>query len=390
MSIKLNLFKRTKKYHSWDKTEQNRTGPKCANFQKYKIGAKKKMRLLLHTCCAPCSVYCIKSLRSENIEPTVYWYNPNIHPYIEYKTRRDTLKEYTKIIGVNAIFEENYGLREFCKNVVDDLNNRCVKYCYRVRLEQTAKYAKENGYDTFSTTLLISPYQNHEALKQIGEEMAQKYNITFLYRDFRVGFRDGQTEAKELGLYMQKYCGCVFSEEMRYYNRNATKPSFPNGYGIPREPRMQVKKIENKEDYIDLLLEADPSKDMIHKYLNDSDVYALKKGDELISIAVILHIDRKTLELKNIVTKENYRNKGYAKTLLKSLCGNYKQKYDRMLVGTTENNIPFYVKQGFDKYEKTIKNFFIDNYNEEIKDGDLICTDLIYYSKDLKKKFKDN
>ena len=93
---------------------------------------------------------------------------------------------------------------------------------------------------------------------------------------------------------------------------------------------------------------------------------------------------------KNIVTRENYRNKGYAKTLLKSLCGNYKQKYDRMLVGTTENNIPFYVKQGFDKYEKTIKNFFIDNYNEEIKDEDLICTDLIYYSKDLKKKFKDN
>ena len=173
---------------------------------------------------------------------------------------------------------------------------------------------------------------------------------------------------------------------MRYNNRNTTKLSIPNGYEIPREPRMQVKKIENKEDYIDLLLEADPSKDMIHKYLSDSDVYALKKGDELISIAVILPISRKTLELKNIVTKESYRNKGYAKTLLKSLCGNYKQKYDRMLVGTTENNIPFYVKQGFDKYEKTIKNFFIDNYKEEIKDGDLICTDLIYYSKDLKKK----
>ena len=177
---------------------------------------------------------------------------------------------------------------------------------------------------------------------------------------------------------------------MRYYKHNTIKPSIPNGYEMPREPKIAVKKIENKEDYIDLLLEADPSKDMIHKYLNDSDVYALKKGDELISIAVILPISRKTLELKNIVTKENYRNKGYAKTLLKHLSGNYKQKYDRMLVGVAENNIPFYVKQGFDKYEKTIKNFFIDNYNEEIKDGDLICTDLIYYSKDLKKKVKDN
>ena len=347
------------------------------------------MKLLLHTCCAPCSVYCIDSLRKEEIEPTVYWFNPNIHPYMEYKSRRDCLKEYTKNINVKAIFEENYGLDEFCKNVIGDLQNRCLNYCYKVRLEQTAKYAKEHGYTHFSTTLLVSPYQNHEALIKVANEMAEKYNVEFLYRDFRVGFREGQAKARELGLYMQKYCGCVFSEEERYNNSNTTKPSIPNGYEIPREPRMQVKKIENKEDYIDLLLEADPSKDMIHKYLNDSDVYALKKEEELISIAVILPISRKTLELKNIVTKESYRNKGYAKTLLKSLCGNYKQKYDRMLVGTTENNIPFYVKQGFDKYEKTIKNFFIDNYDEEIIDGDLICTDLIYYSKDLKKKVKD-
>ena len=175
------------------------------------------MKLLLHTCCAPCSVYCIKSLRQEGIEPTVFWFNPNIHPYTEYKARRDTLRQYTSSIGVQAIFEENYGLREFCKNVVDDLNNRCVKYCYRIRLEQTAKYAKENGYDTFSTTLLISPYQNHEALKKIGEEMAEKYGLEFLYRDFRPGFRQGQAEARELGLYMQKYCGCIFSEESSKY-----------------------------------------------------------------------------------------------------------------------------------------------------------------------------
>ena len=344
------------------------------------------MKLLLHTCCAPCSVYCIDSLRKENIEPTVYWYNPNIHPYMEYKARRDCLKEYTKSIGINAIFEEDYGLDEFCKNVSNSLNTRCVNYCYPVRLRKTFEYAKQNGFDSVSTTLLYSIYQKHDFIKAYCEKLAEEYGIEFLYRDFRDGFCVGHDKARELGLYMQKYCGCIFSEEMRYYNRNSIQTSNTNGYEIPKEPRMQVKKIENKEDYIDLLLEADPSKDMIHKYLNDSDVYALKKEDELISIAVILHIDRKTLELKNIVTKENYRNKGYAKTLLKSLCGNYKQKYDRMLVGTTENNIPFYVKQGFDKYEKTIKNFFIDNYKEEIKDGELTCTDLIYYSKDLKKK----
>ena len=178
------------------------------------------MKLLLHTCCAPCSVYCIDTLRNEGIDPTVYWYNPNIHPYKEYEARRDCLKEYVKLINVQAIFEEDYGLRDFCKSVVNDLENRCINYCYKIRLEQTAKYAKENGYDSFSTTLLVSPYQNHEAIKKLGEKLAEKYKIEFVYRDFRVGFREGQRKARELGLYMQKYCGCVFSEEDRYLRHN--------------------------------------------------------------------------------------------------------------------------------------------------------------------------
>lgn len=344
------------------------------------------MKLLLHTCCAPCSVYCIDTLRKEDIEPTVYWFNPNIHPYMEYKARRDCLKEYTKDIHVEAIFEENYGLDDFCRNVINNLQTRCKEYCYPVRLEQTAKYAKENGYTHFSTTLLVSPYQNHEALIEVANQMAKKYNIEFLYRDFRVGFREGQAKARELGLYMQKYCGCIFSEEIRYYCHNQAKPDIPMDLKTIKEEKPQVKKIENKEAYMDMLLEADPSKASIMKYLNDSDVYGLKLNDEIISLAVILHIDNKTLELKNLVTKKEYRNKGYAKRLLRHLCGNYKQKYDKMIVGTTENNIPFYVKQGFDKYEKTLKNYFIDNYDEEIKDGNLISTDMIYYAKDLKKK----
>lgn len=345
-----------------------------------------KNRLLLHTCCAPCSTYVVDKLRKDGYDDiTAYWYNINIHPFTEYKMRLDTLKQYAEMINLPLVIDYDYGIREFTRNVANNIDARCY-FCYYSRLERTVKYAKENGYDSFSTTLLVSPYQKHELIIKIANELSEKYEIPFIYQDFREGFRIGQQMARDAGLYMQKYCGCIYSEEMRYYNRNPIQARATNGYEIPKEPRMQVKKIENKEDYIDLLLEADPSKDMIHKYLNDSDVYALKKEDELISIAVILHIDRKTLELKNIVTKENYRNKGYAKTLLKSLCGNYKQKYDRMLVGTTENNIPFYVKQGFDKYEKTIKNFFIDNYKEEIKDGELTCTDLIYYSKDLKKK----
>lgn len=154
------------------------------------------MKLLMHTCCAPCSVYCIDSLRSEGIEPTVYFYNPNIHPYLEYKARRDTLKEYAKMIDIEAIFEEEYGLRTFCKNVIDDLDNRCSNYCYKVRLEKTAKYAKENGFDAISTTLLVSPYQKHDVLKQQGEDIAKKYGLEFLYRDFRVRFPRRTSQSK--------------------------------------------------------------------------------------------------------------------------------------------------------------------------------------------------
>ena len=170
----------------------------------------------MHTCCAPCSVYCIDALRSEGLEPTLFWYNPNIHPFTEYKARRDCLKDYAKMVNVELILKEEYGLDEFCKNVIDNLDNRCVNYCYPKRLSETVRYAVENGYDAFTTTLLVSPYQKHEELVKVCEKLAKDAGIEFLYRDFRPGFYEGQEKARELGLYRQKYCGCIFSEEDRY------------------------------------------------------------------------------------------------------------------------------------------------------------------------------
>ena len=96
------------------------------------------MKTLMHTCCAPCSVSCIRQLRSEGIEPVSYWFNPNIHPYQEYKARRDTLMTYAPAIGMELIVQEDYGLREFCRLMAEDLDHRCGK-CYRLRLEQTAR-----------------------------------------------------------------------------------------------------------------------------------------------------------------------------------------------------------------------------------------------------------
>ncbi|MBU5626882.1 epoxyqueuosine reductase QueH [Oscillibacter sp. MSJ-2] len=171
--------------------------------------------ILLHCCCAPCSVFCVDSLRQEGIEPTAFWYNPNIHPWQEYKARRDTLTDYASSIGMELIVREEYGLRDFVVHVASDIPHRCG-WCYACRMEEAARCASERGFSAFTTTLLISPYQQHERIAAVAEEMAARYGVHFLYRDFRPGFRQGQAKAREIGLYMQKYCGCVFSEEDRY------------------------------------------------------------------------------------------------------------------------------------------------------------------------------
>ena len=188
------------------------------------------MNLLLHACCAPCSVYCIDTLRNEGIEPTTFWYNPNIHPFKEYEARRDCLINYTQKIDVNCIVEDEYGLDEFCKKVVGDVNGRCVNYCYPVRMRKTFEYAKEHGFDTVSTTLLYSIYQKHDYIKVLCEKYAKEYGVEFLYRDFRYGFWEGHNKAKEEELYMQKYCGCIFSEEDRYLKKKKDPLSLPEGF----------------------------------------------------------------------------------------------------------------------------------------------------------------
>ena len=176
------------------------------------------MKVLLHICCAPCSIMSIKKLREENLDVTDYWYNPNIHPYMEYRARRDALRNYSKLIDLPVIYKDEYGLDDFCKKVINNLKDRC-KICYADRLVVVAKYAKDNGYDAFCTSLLYSPYQDHEALKEVCEEISKAFDIEFYYYDFRPFYREGQEEAKRLGIYMQKYCGCIFSEEDRYEKR---------------------------------------------------------------------------------------------------------------------------------------------------------------------------
>ncbi|MGI5971279.1 MAG: epoxyqueuosine reductase QueH [Oscillospiraceae bacterium] len=176
------------------------------------------MKLLVHFCCAPCGIAVVNTLKYEKVEFTGFWYNPNIHPYTEYRSRRDSLRLLAETKSFELIEKDEYGLRPFVRAVAGDIEGRC-SYCYASRLFAAAKAAKEGGFDAFTTTLLISPYQNHEKITEAGMRAAMEYGLSFYYRDFRPMFREGQKLARESGLYMQKYCGCIFSEEERYLKK---------------------------------------------------------------------------------------------------------------------------------------------------------------------------
>ena len=181
------------------------------------------MKTLLHVCCAPCANQCIDTLRAEGFEVSGFWYNPNIHPFTEYRARRNCLREYAVAIRLPLLEKDEYALRPFVREVAEDIAHRCGK-CYEMRLFETAKTAKEQGFDSFTSSLFISPYQNHELMKETALRAADAYGVEFLYRDFRPLFKAGQEKARELEMYIQKYCGCVFSEEERYLKQNKIIP----------------------------------------------------------------------------------------------------------------------------------------------------------------------
>ena len=181
------------------------------------------MKTLLHICCAPCANMPIEVLRTDGIEVAGYWYNPNIHPFTEYRSRRNCVQDYAKAIQLPLILKDEYGLRPFVREVADDIEGRCVK-CYEMRLFDTARQAAEGGFDSFTSSLFISPYQNHELMREVAERAAKEYNVDFLYRDFRPYFKEGQERARELEMYIQKFCGCVFSEQERYLKKSKIIP----------------------------------------------------------------------------------------------------------------------------------------------------------------------
>lgn len=174
------------------------------------------MRVLLHTCCASCLLYPLAALSEERIEVVVFFYNPNVHPYREFRKRLVCVKEYCHGQGIAALYDEQYELESFLSAVLGKQAPERCRVCYGLRLNETARVAKEKGIDAFSTTLLVSPYQHQEEIKAAGFEAGAVHGVRFLAHDWRPGYRKAHEQGRQLGFYMQGYCGCIFSEEERY------------------------------------------------------------------------------------------------------------------------------------------------------------------------------
>ncbi len=182
-------------------------------------------KVLMHVCCAPCFITIQEDIEEngmlingerEKVDMTAFFYNPNIHPKAEYERRKESFIKFCNMKNVKNVICDEYDMTGFIKDVVEQTGEnkkykiRC-QYCYYRRLEKAFKYASENGYDIVSTTLTRSPFQNHDLINAVANNLSKKYNVEYVYSDYRHTYYEGQKKAREYGLYMQKYCGCVFS-----------------------------------------------------------------------------------------------------------------------------------------------------------------------------------
>lgn len=176
-------------------------------------------KLLVHVCCGVCMTGLVHKSYDQGYDITGFFFNPNIHPYKEFKRRLRTVEIVQERLKIPFIYDKNYGLVNFLRKVVFKEQKRCF-ICYQWRLEETAKYASMNGFDRFSTTLMISPQQNHRVIKQIGEDLSKRFQVEFVYQDFTGRYPEAKEFAKKHSLYRQQYCGCVFSEFERFSGKD--------------------------------------------------------------------------------------------------------------------------------------------------------------------------
>ena len=181
------------------------------------------MRLLMHICCSNCAVLPLSSMLDKGHGITGLWFNPNIHPEDEYDRRMNAVREMASVLAIDMEYRGGYGLEEFMRQLEESgagRPGRC-RVCYAMRMRETARECASGGYDAFTTSLLISPFQDHDLLVGEAESAARLYGARFHYEDFRPVWKDGQAIARGMGFYRQYYCGCVYSKAERDADRAA-------------------------------------------------------------------------------------------------------------------------------------------------------------------------
>ncbi len=172
-------------------------------------------KLLVHCCCVHCSAYTLNYWREQGFEVTAYWYNPNIHPFIEHQQRLDALKSLADKEGIHLVVAPGYEMDRYFQAVAGHEIDRC-QHCYRLRLGQVAEYARDHAYDAFTSSLFISPQQKHNQIIEVARSTEESTGVKFQYADLRKRYSDSRRLTKPLDLYRQQYCGCLYSEFERY------------------------------------------------------------------------------------------------------------------------------------------------------------------------------
>ncbi len=186
------------------------------------------MKLLVHICCGPCSIYPVQVLRDDRYDVMGFFYRSNIHPFTECMRREETLKGYAESISLKMIYQQDYEMEAFIRNVAFREAERCT-YCYHDRLTTTANFAKQGKFDGFTSTLLYSRFQKHDLIRSVGDAVGQLVGVPFYYQDFRQGWKTGIDESRRLGMYRQPYCGCIYSEKERYFHQSNKKAPLSGG-----------------------------------------------------------------------------------------------------------------------------------------------------------------
>ncbi len=199
------------------------------------------MKLLVHTCCAGCLADSLASFRRESDDLAVYWYNPNIHPLVEYRKRLKSVRLICERLGLELIVDdpdgpgEGYGLIDFIRAVAGNEEARC-RHCHSDRLLATGRKASELGFDAFTTTLSVSRHQDHVILKEAGRASQEATGVRFLYMDLRALHGSAESAPSGLTLHRQKYCGCIYSEFERFRDLPEGMACSPGGAGAGAEP----------------------------------------------------------------------------------------------------------------------------------------------------------